>query len=119
MTVTPGVWVRQILANPSVSKGRYAHVAPETLSFGEILKVWSEVTGRPAEYIETTKESYAQLWGPPGKEFVDQLTFGEAVEPGVWDKEYKVLTPEQLGITKEELEGMGVRKALEGLKDHL
>jgi hypothetical protein len=35
MNITPGVWVRQILANPSVSQGKYASVAPETLSFTE------------------------------------------------------------------------------------
>jgi hypothetical protein len=119
MSIAPGVFVRQILANPSVTKGKYAHVSTETLAFGEILKVWAEVTGHPTEYLETTKEAYLALWGPAGKEFADQLAFGEVVEPAIWDREYKVLTPEQLGITKEELEGMGLKKALEGLKDLL
>lgn len=112
MAVTPGIWVRQILANPAKTKGRYAMVATEFLSFGEILRIWSEVTGRPSVYLEVGGKEYEEIWGVLGKELLDQLKFGE-LNPH-WIDSYDALSAEELGIT---LDGaFGCRAAFESLK---
>ena len=115
MTVNPGIWVRQILANPSKTKGKYADVAPEILSFGEMLKIWSEVSGKDAEFIQCTAEEFTRLWGAAGDEMAQQLRFGEGVEG--WHAHVPFVTMEELGIGEEE--APGIRRTLEGLKDLL
>ena len=115
MGVNPGLWVRQILANPTKSLGKYANVAPEILSFGDILKVWSEVTGRQGVYVECSVEDFEKLWGVLGNELASQLKFGELVTD--WNAGMKsgFVGPEELGIA----EAVGLKQALEALKDNL
>ncbi|ORY04863.1 hypothetical protein BCR34DRAFT_591066 [Clohesyomyces aquaticus] len=117
MNVTPGVWVRQILANPELSKGKYTMVAPEVLSFAEMLKIWSEVTGRPAVYVECSFEAYEELWGIGGKEIGVQFKYGEVVSDWTKTTSEGFVSMKELGITEEEAPGM--KKALEGLKAFL
>lgn len=115
MTITPGIWVRQILAYPEKSKRRYALVATEVLTFGEILKAWSEVTGRPSTYIHIGGKEFEEIWGVPGKELLDQLSFGE-VAPD-WPASSNTLSAEELGVTVDGT--FGHRKAFESLKEFL
>jgi len=112
MTITPGVWVRQILANPSVSHGKYANVAPETLSFGEMLKIWGEVTGRQTVYFNVSPKEYEDAYGVGGAELGDQLVFGELVTD--WETGLELVGMEELGIKKEEVPGL--RATIEGFK---
>ncbi|KAF2471148.1 NAD(P)-binding protein [Lindgomyces ingoldianus] len=112
MIVTPGIWVRQILALPEKTLGKYSIVAPEILSFGEMMKIWSEVTGRPGVYVQCSKEAYEEIWGLPGNEMAMQLKFGEEITD--WMANFDWVNMEELGIKKEEVPGC--KMALEGLK---
>jgi hypothetical protein len=114
MTKTPGIWVRQILANPEECKGKYAMVATETLAIGEILKVWSEVTDRKGYYMEVSKKAYIDMWGIGGAELADQFKFGELVPD--WLASYDNVSKEALGITSE---AVGCKDAFESLKAFL
>ncbi|KAF2183958.1 NAD(P)-binding protein [Zopfia rhizophila CBS 207.26] len=112
MTVTPGIWVRQILANPSKSLGKYADVAPEILTFGEMMEMWSEVTGRQGIFVECSQEDFEKIWGPAGNEMAMQFKFGELLDD--WHEGYDFVGMEELEIKAEEVPGF--RKAIEGLK---
>ncbi|KAH7077502.1 hypothetical protein BKA63DRAFT_508404 [Paraphoma chrysanthemicola] len=114
MTKTPGIWVRQILANPKQCKGKYAMVATETLPMGSILDIWSDVTGRKGYYTEISNKVYADLWGIGGAELYDQLKFGELVPD--WITSYDLVSKEELGITSE---APGCKLAFESLKPFL
>jgi len=113
--VTPGIWTRQILANPEKTKTKFVDIAPETLSFGEMLDIYGEVTGRQVGYVQCSIGDYEKIWGPGGKELADQLVFGEQFEQG-WGSEGGVPMAE-LGIKPEEVPGF--RKTIESLKDQL
>jgi len=116
MTVTPGIWVRQILANHPKILSKYASVAPENMTFGEILQVWSEVTGREAVYFEVSKKQYEELWGIIGNELARKLEFGEVVSDWTAAQGDEFLSMEDLGISEQ---GIGCKPALERLKEFL
>jgi len=109
-----GIFVSAILTHPEVSlPSRYVTVKTETLSFEEILKVWSKVTGKEAEYVEITFKAFTRLWGPYGEEMGMQYKFG--AEFGDWDAlQPDMVKMEELGIKKSELKGL--EETLEMLK---
>lgn len=113
--VTPGLYARQIIAHPEKTKGRYVDVSPEVLTFGKMLEIYGEVTGRQTVYLEITPESFEQVWGPAGKEMADQFTYGEQFKEG-WGAPNSV-SKEELGIKDDEWPGM--KQTLESLKDQL
>lgn len=115
MTVSTGIWVRQIIANPSKSLGKYADVCTEILTLGEILEIWSSVTGKPGVYVECSLEDFEKMWGLPGREMAQQFKFGESVREWHADVGGEFISMEELGIT----EDIGFKKALEGLKQAL
>ncbi|KAF2121230.1 hypothetical protein BDV96DRAFT_206571 [Lophiotrema nucula] len=116
MTITPGTWVRQILANGSKTFGKYAIVASEILTFGELLEIWSQVSGREGAYLETTLDDFAKVWGVAGAEMGAQLKFGEVITD--WGTNYPgLISKEDLGITEDD--APGAKKALEALKSFL
>ena len=106
ISVNIGVFVEAILAHPEVSlPGRYAWVKTESFTFEEILRVWSKVTGKEAEYIDVPFDTYVKLWGPAGEEMARQYKFGE--DYGNWaDFKQDPLTAQQLGIPGDHLVGI-------------
>ncbi len=109
-----GVFVAAILAHPEISlPGRYVTVKTEALSFEDILKVWSKVTGKEAEYVEISFEAFTRIWGPYGEEMGMQFKFG--AEHGDWDAlKPDMVKTEELGIKAAELKGL--HETLEMLK---
>ena len=94
--VSTGIWVRQILAKPDKTKGAYAGVFTEDLSWNEMLQIWSEVTGKPAQYVHCTTEEFNNVWGPAGEELCRQFKWGEMIPD--W------LTQTENYVSKEDLE---------------
>ena len=111
LSVNPGIWVRQILAAGPSTFGRFTTCALEALSFGQMLDMWSEVTGKPAVYVRCGIEEWTALWGAVGNEIALQFAFGEAVVP--WELTDEFITPAELGI--DEAEVVGFRATIEGL----
>lgn len=112
MTVNPGIWVRQILANPDKSKGKYTTVATETVTLGDMLNIWSEVTGRQGIYIQCSRKDYENLWGVAGDEITDQWDWAQIVSD--WTAHVDYVSKEELGIKPEETPGL--KATLESLK---
>ena len=104
MTVNPGIFVRQILANPQVSKGKYSQVSTHITDFGEQAANVSKVIGKEVVLTEVSLDTYEKIWGPAGKELGMQLKFNEEVwdwEKGIWGD--KFVGAEALGIKPGEL----------------
>lgn len=99
MTITPGIWVRQILAHPEKPLGKYASVTSEVATFEQILKSWSKVTGKPAVFVGCSVEHYGDIWGVGGIEFAQQLKFGEQVPDWTAYLGGKFVCKEDIGIT--------------------
>lgn len=112
MNINPGLWVKHILANPQKSLGKYAHVYTEVISFEDILKVWSEVTGKQVVYVECSEKDYVKIWGVLGEELVAQLKFGETVKDWNTGAKTGFVTAEELGIK----DAIGLKAAFENLR---
>ncbi|RMZ67962.1 hypothetical protein GMOD_00004054 [Pyrenophora seminiperda CCB06] len=119
MTKDPGVWARQILAQPKLSHGKYAAVCTEVLTFEEQLSQWSEVSGKKGIYVEVKPEVVGQLYGLAGEEAVTGVLFGTAVSD--WFRQAKeqgiFVTKEELGIMPDEISTF--KQSLEAVKQFL
>ena len=83
VSVNVGLYVSAILANPSVSlPSKYALVVTENISVADTLKVWSEVTGKEAEYVEVSAEKFDALFPGMGGELAAQLKWGRRLRIG-------------------------------------
>ncbi|KAL1638592.1 hypothetical protein SLS58_008805 [Diplodia intermedia] len=117
VSVTVGVWVRQVLAAPDKTLGKYASVFTEVVSFEKMAQYWGEVTGKPAVFTEITAEGYEQIWGIAGRELAAQLKFGEQISDWHAHLGQLLVSKEDLGISPEEAKGF--KHALEQVKAHL
>ena len=109
-----GLYVSAILANPAVSlPAKYALVVTENISVADTLKVWSEVTGKEAEYVEVSAGKFDALFPGMGGELAAQLKWGETVED--WAAlSGAMVSGKDLGVKEKEL--VGLKGCLEGLK---
>jgi hypothetical protein len=112
MSVNPGIWVRQVLANRDIAYGKYVNVALERWSFQEMVDVWSEVTGKKCIFAEISIDAVTQLYGAMGNELALQFKFGEACDP--WEVTEDHVSAEELGIDGNEV--VGFKGTIEGLK---
>ena len=63
-----GVFAVAALKNPDKTCGKYIDVRSNLMTFTDILKVWSEVTGKDAEYVPISPEAFSKIWGVAGVE---------------------------------------------------
>lgn len=115
-----GVFVSAILANPDKSQGgRYVFVKTETITHGEIMKIWEGVTGKKAQWIPASREVFADMWGVAGAELADQYIWG--VEFPDWEvgsaKAVGFVAAEELGVKDGDL--VGLKESFGLLKDYL
>jgi hypothetical protein len=76
-----GVYVAGILNKPDVSlPAKYCIVTTDIMQYGDALKLWAEVLGRRAQYVECTPEEFEGIWGPTGAELSRQLKLNEVAE---------------------------------------
>ncbi|KAM0127284.1 hypothetical protein ACHAP3_008852 [Botrytis cinerea] len=108
--VNPGIWVRQLLAHPEKSLGKYAAVFAETKTFQEYLDDWNEVTGKAGVLVEVSGEDFTKVWGHAGADIVAQLRFGEEFIDWTAHVKNKFVGPEELEIKLEKR--FGTKQAL-------
>jgi hypothetical protein len=112
LTINPGIWVRQAIANTPKSFEKYANIALEKWSFQEMIDVWSEVTGKKGVFVECSPGTYETFWGAAGHELYLQFKFGEQVDP--WAENEEFISAQELGIDEKEV--VGFRGTIERLK---
>ena len=112
-----GLFAVAALRHPEKTLGKYVDVRSNLLTFTDILKVWSEVTGKDAVYIPCAPEAFNKLWGTVGVEMSMQYQSGELW--GDWErlKGTDIVQPGDIGISKDQL--VDLRGDLTKLKDKL
>lgn len=102
-----GVFTSAILAQPSLTKGKYVLASVESITLGESLQAWSEATGKDTLYVQIDSvEAYDSIWPTWGKEIGIMLKFWESVgAKRSWSGEETVLGRNELGIKDEEVVG--------------
>ena len=111
-----GLYVSAILRNPSVSlPAKYTLVVTENITAADTLKVWSEVTGKEAEYIEVSAEKFDSIFPKMGGEMAAQLKWGETVQD--WGQlAGGMVSGKDLGVDEKELVGLkGTFEKLKGM----
>lgn len=117
VSVNLGVYAVAALEHADKTHGKYIDVRTDLLSFTDILKVWSEVSGKEAVYVPIAPEAFNQIWGAAGVEMSMQYQSGELW--GDWErlKGADVVQPGDIGISKDQL--VDLRGDLTKLKDKL
>jgi len=77
--------------------GKFVLGSVESLTTGDLLKSWSEVTGNEAGYVQVTLEEFDRLWPMWGLEMGEMLKYWEEFGNKSWSGE-KLITKEDLGI---------------------
>lgn len=94
-----GVYVAAILKRPEVSlPAKYCIVTTDIVKYGDALKMWAEVLGRRAQYVECTPQEWEGIWGAPGMELCKQLKLNEVAEDWGAANVGDVIGSEELGI---------------------
>lgn len=101
-----GIFAAAVLRQPNLTlPGRFVKVATEETTTGQLLKDWSEVTGKPAVYVETSLEQFNSVWPGWGQEMGVMLSAWSELRERSWSGEEGILTKEDLGIAGEKFAG--------------
>ena len=98
-SVNIGTFALAVLKQPRLTRGKVvkAHVAETTT--GQLLKDWSEVTGKPAHYVQTASlDEYSAVWPMWGLEMGVMLAAWNELRDRSWTGEDEILTSRELGL---------------------
>ena len=90
-----------------MTHGKYVLAYVEKTTIGDMLKTWSEATGKPSVYVQTSLEDFDKVWPMWGHEMGFMMKFWEEYGDQSWSGE-NYLTSKELGI-KEKF--VGVKEA--------
>ncbi|RDW90936.1 hypothetical protein BP5796_02101 [Coleophoma crateriformis] len=108
-----GHYAMAILNKPTLTlPSKYVLAATETIAAGEMLKLWCEVTGKSALYLQVSLEDYDRLWPKWGKEVGLMIQFWEAAKEKSWAID-GLLTSDNLGVTNKLVGMEAVFKSLD------
>lgn len=101
--VNVGAYAVAALNSAKKAHSKYVNIHTDRLSFTDVMKIWSDVSGKDAEYIPVSAESFEQLFGAAGREMALQYGSGELWDD--WDTQRPggVCTAEDLGIKPADL----------------
>jgi hypothetical protein len=99
-TINTGTYVLAILKQPHLTlPARTVLAETETRTAKDIVKLWSEVSGTPAEFASISLDHYDNLWPKWGREVGLMLQFWDYARERSWIAEDTVLKKEDLGIS--------------------
>lgn len=111
-TINTGIYVLAILQQPQLTlPGRTVLAETETLTARDILNLWSEVSGLPAEYVSISLDHYDALWPKWGREIGLMLQFWDCAREKSWIAEDTVIKKEDLGLT----DLVGIKEVFAGI----
>jgi hypothetical protein len=93
--------------------GKFVLAKTQTLSAGDVLKTWSEATGKKAEYVKVSLEDFDRMWPMWGMEMGVMLKFWDEAKDKSWSGEEGIVGAEELGVEVGKL--VGLKAAFEGL----
>lgn len=98
--VNTGIYALAILNQPHLTlPGKIVLGNTETRTTRDLVNLWSEVSGKPAEYIQVPLEHYNNLWPKWGHEIGLMLQFWETAREKSWSADEPVLSKEDLNIS--------------------
>ncbi|PVH78512.1 NmrA-like family protein-like protein [Cadophora sp. DSE1049] len=96
--INVGPFALAIVQKPELTlPGKFVLGSVESLTTGDLLKSWSEVTGKDSEYVQVTLEEFDSLWPKWGLEMGEMLKYWEEFGDKSWSGE-ELVTKEDLGI---------------------
>ena len=96
--INVGPFALAIVKKPELTlPGKFVLGSVESLTTGDLLKSWSEVTGNDAEYVQVTLKEFDRLWPVWGLEMGEMLKYWEEFGDKSWSGE-ELVTKEDLGI---------------------
>ncbi|CZR56829.1 related to nitrogen metabolic regulation protein nmr [Phialocephala subalpina] len=113
-----GIFVKAIIEQPDKTRnGIYVLGSVESITTGDMLKLWGEVLGRETRYEQITQEAYEEMHGKfaglTGRKFGFYEEFGREGLSWSAGKGDKVLKKGDLGIKDEDL--VGLKGCYEGM----
>ncbi|TGO16957.1 hypothetical protein BTUL_0022g00580 [Botrytis tulipae] len=98
--INTGIYVLAILQQPQLTlPGRTVLAETETRTARDIVKLWSEVSRLPAEFVSISLDHYDALWPKWGREVGHMLQFWDYAREKSWIAEDVLIKKEDLGIT--------------------
>ncbi|EMC99780.1 hypothetical protein BAUCODRAFT_30183 [Baudoinia panamericana UAMH 10762] len=113
-----GLTVKYILEKPQISTPAKVICTPvEKVTMADVLKTWTEVSGKRAEYISISEKNAAGIFGIHGQEIADQFKWNSMETD--WAKGYHAdfVPVEELGIPKNEI--LSLKQSFEANKEKL
>lgn len=104
--VNIGVFALAVLKQPHLTTrthGRFVLVHNEDTTSAKLLSDWSDITGKPSEYVMTSLEDYDRLWPGLGMEMGVMLAMWNELKEDSWSGEEGVVGMDELGIKQSEL----------------
>jgi hypothetical protein len=101
-----GIFVLSILNLPDKTlPGRFVIAHTEETTTGQMLKDWSEVTGKRSVYVKTNLEDFSEVWPMWGEEMGIMMKMWDELKDQSWSGEPEILNKDDLGISAEKLGG--------------
>jgi hypothetical protein len=96
-----GIYALAILNQPEITlPGKIVLAETETRSAGDMVDLWSDASGKPAEYVQVSLEQYDSQWPSLGREIGLMLQYWDAVRERSWTADPgPILTKEDLKIS--------------------
>lgn len=96
--VNVGIFATSILAQPSLTHGKFVAAYVEKTTIGGLLETWGKAVGKPVVYVQTVSlEAFNEVWPMWGHEMGVMMKFWEDERENSWSGE-TLLTKEDLGI---------------------
>ncbi|CAI7628819.1 unnamed protein product [Penicillium viridicatum] len=97
--VNTGIYALAIFNQPQLTIGRIVLAQSETTTTRGIINLWSQILGKPADYVQVSLDHYDNLWPKWGREIGRMLQFWETARKKSWTADEPVLTKEDLSIS--------------------
>ena len=97
--ISIGTFALAALKQPRLTRGKFVMAHVEETTTGQLLKDWSEVTGKPTHYVQTSLEEFSALWPMWGEEIGSMMAAWNELRDKSWSGEEGVLTGKDLGLS--------------------
>ena len=98
--INTGIYVLAILQQPQITlPAKIVLAETGTRTAKDIVKLWSEVSGTPAEFASIALDHYDNLWPKWGREVGLMLQFWDYARERSWFADDVVIKKEDLNIT--------------------
>ena len=86
--------------------GKFVTAYVEETTTGQMLKDFSDVTGKKATYVQVALEEFSEIWGGGwGQEMGSMMEMWGQIKERAWSGEEGILTKDDLGLAEADFAG--------------